>query len=99
VVSSFSAPSGEMGMVSSGTGSVGLEATSAMFAICESVGGCCWEVVGGYRKSNSDGACSDYLKRGLRRWVLRVGMSEVRGDDAGLGCWSEIDLEVAALRR
>jgi hypothetical protein len=46
VASSFSAPSGEMGMVSSGTGSVGLEATSAMFAICDDVGGCCWDVVG-----------------------------------------------------
>jgi hypothetical protein len=30
-----------------------------------------------------------------------LGLSEVKGDDAGLGCRSEIDLEVAAaaLRR
>jgi len=44
VDSSFSAPSGEMGMVSRGTGSVGLEATSAMFAVCEDVGGWCLDV-------------------------------------------------------
>ena len=34
-----------MGMVSSGTGSVGLEATSAMFATCADVGEWCWGVV------------------------------------------------------
>lgn len=39
-LSSLLSPSGEMGMVSSGTGSVGLEATSAMFAMCGSVGLC-----------------------------------------------------------
>ena len=73
-----------MGMVSSGTGSVGLEATSAMFAICDGVGGWRRGGVDICRESGSDGACSDYLKRGLRRWVVRVGLSEVKGDDAGL---------------